>query len=172
MLMNTSTQSTTVTRRFFKRAAAFALLAGFAITAGVTAIAHTAGGMALHHGGAMSAADIDGHVDRMLQHIYVEIDATDAQKAQIEPLVKQAIAECAPLHERFSAAHADILALLGADKIDRNAIETLRSENMRLADDATRRITQLIGDVADVLTPAQRKAFVARVAQHHAEMSE
>jgi Spy/CpxP family protein refolding chaperone len=97
---------------------------------------------------------------------------TDAQKAQIEPLVQQAVAECAPLHERFHAAHADILALLGADRIDRNAIETLRSENMRLADDATKRITQLIGDVADVLTPAQRKAFVARIAQHHAEMSE
>ena len=169
--MNTTNQSTIVTRRFFKRAAAMALLAGLAITAGVTAIAHTAGGAGMHHG-ALSAADVDSHVDRMLQHIYVEIDVTDAQKAQIGPLVKQAIAECAPLHERLGTAHADILALLGADKIDRDAIEALRSEDMRLADDATKRITQLIGDVADVLTPAQRKAFVARVAQHHAEMSE
>jgi Spy/CpxP family protein refolding chaperone len=170
--MNTSNESTQTTRRFFKRAAAIALLAGLAVTAGVTAIAHSAGGAGMHHGGPMSAADVDNHVDRMLQHIYAEIDVTDAQKAQIEPLVKQAVAECAPLHERFHAAHADILALLGADRIDRNAIETLRSENMRLADDATKRITQLIGDVADVLTPAQRKAFVARIAQHHAEMSE
>ena len=125
--MNTSNESTLIARRFFKRAAAMALLAGLAVTAGVTAIAHGAGGAGMHHAGPMSAADVDSHVDRMLQHLYVEIDVTDAQKAQIEPLVKQAVAECAPLHERFHTAHADILALLGADRIDRDAIETLRS---------------------------------------------
>jgi Spy/CpxP family protein refolding chaperone len=170
--MNTSNTSTHRMRPLFKRLAALALVVGVAVTAGVTAIAHTAGGGGWHHGRAMTAADMDAHVDEMLQHIYSEIDVTDAQKAQIDPLVKQAVAECAPLHEKFRAAHVDLLALFGADRVDRDAIERVRSENMRLADEATQRVARLVGDVADVLTPEQRKALVARITQMHAEVHE
>jgi len=170
--MNTSNNSALRMRPLFKRLAALALVVGVAVTVGVTAIAHTAGGGGWHHGRAMTAADMDAHVDEMLQHIYSEIDVTDAQKAQIDPLVKQAVAECAPLHERFRAAHVDMLALFGADRIDRDAIERVRSENMRLADEATQRVARLVGDVADVLTPEQRKALVARITPMHAEAHE
>jgi len=170
--MNTSNTSTHRMRPLFKRLAAMALVVGVAVTAGVTAIAHTAGGGGWHHGRAMTAADMDAHVDAMLQHIYAEIDVTDAQKAQIDPLVKQAVAECAPLHDKFRAAHVDLLALFGADRVDRDAIERVRSENLRLADEATQRVARLVGDVADVLTPEQRKTLVARITQMHGEMHE
>ena len=170
--MNTSNKSAHPMRPLFKRLAALALVVGVAVTVGVTAIAHTAGGGGWHHGRAMTAADMDAHVDAMLQHIYAEIDVTDAQKAQIDPLVKQAVAECAPLHEKFRAAHVDLLALFGADRVDRDAIERVRGENMRLADEATQRVARLVGDVADVLTPDQRKALVARITQMHAEVHE
>lgn len=168
--MNTSHQTTATPRRYFKRAAALALLAGLAITAGVTAIAQSTGAVGWHHHALMTATDVDTHVDDMLRHIYAEIDVTDAQKAQIEPLVKQAVADCLPLHQQFHAAHANVLALLGADTVDRAAIENLRADNLRLADQASKRITQLIADIADVMTPAQRKALVTRIAAHHAEM--
>ena len=167
--MNTSNKSAQPMRPLFKRLAALALVVGVAVTAGVTAIAHTAGGGGWHHGHAVTASDVDAHVDAMLQHIYTEIDVTDAQKAQIDPLVKQAVAECAPLHERFRAAHVDMLALFGADRVDRDAIERVRSDNMRLADEATQRIARLVGDVADVLTVEQRKTLVARITQMHIE---
>lgn len=170
--MNTSDKSAHAMRPLFKRLAALALVVGVAVTVGVTAIAHTAGGGGWHHGRAMTAADMDAHVDAMLQHIYTEIDVTDAQKAQIDPLVKQAVAECAPLHDKFRAAHVDLLALFGADRVDRDAIERVRSDNMRLADEATQRVARLVGDVADVLTPEQRKTLVARITQMHAEVHE
>jgi len=170
--MNTSNKSAHPMRPLFKRLAALALVVGVAVTVGVTAIAHTAGGGGWHHGRAMTEADMDAHVDAMLQHIYAEIDVTDAQKAQIDPLVKQAVAECAPLHDKFRAAHVDLLALFGADRVDRDAIERVRSENMRLADEATQRVARLVGDVADVLTPEQRKTLVARITQMHAEVHE
>ena len=170
--MNTSNKSAHPMRPLFKRLAALALVVGVAVTVGVTAIAHTAGGGGWHHGRAMTEADMDAHVDAMLQHIYAEIDVTDAQKAQIDPLVKQAVAECAPLHDKFRAAHVDLLALFGADRVDRDAIERVRSENMRLADEATQRVARLVGDVADVLTPEQRKTLVARITKMHGEMHE
>lgn len=170
--MNTSNTSARPMRVLFKRFAVLALVVGAAAAVGVTAVAHTAGGGGWHHGRAMTVADMDAHVDAMLQHIYAEIDVTDAQKAQIDPLVKRAVAECAPLHDKFRAAHVDLLAQFGADRVDRDAIERVRSENMRLADEATQRVARLVGDVADILTPEQRKTLVARITQMHAEVRE
>ena len=46
--------------------------------------------MSCQHGmmmdGTPSAADVSAHVDHMLKHLYVETDATEAQKAQIAKL--------------------------------------------------------------------------------------
>jgi len=156
-------------RRFLsKRAALFALLGAATIAAGVAATAHEPGEFAgWHHHEAMSAEDIATHVDKFLQHVYIEVGATDVQKAQLDPLVKQAVADLMPLHTQQQNFHQQALALLTQDRIDRAAIEAMRVEHMRAADAASRRITQLIGDAAEILTPAQRKALAARVEQLH-----
>ena len=39
--------------------------------------------------------------------------------------------------------------------------------HLQLADQASKRLVQLIADVSDVLTPAQRDAFAAHVKQMH-----
>lgn len=152
----------------FRRVALAALLAGGVAAASLGAMAHGSGMAAFHHGGAaMSAEDFAAHVDKFLQHAYIELDATDAQKAQLDPIVKQAAADLMPLHAQAHDFHSQVLALLSADKIDRVALETLRAQHMQAADQASRRIAQLVGDVGDVLTPAQRKALAARIAEHH-----
>jgi protein CpxP len=156
-------------RPWFKRAALLALVGGVACAAGIGAIAHESGsGFAFHHQ-AMSAEDFSTHIDKFLQHVYVEVDATEAQKAQLEPLIRQAAADLMPLHSQMHDFHAQALALLTQDHIDRAAIETMRAEHIQAADDASRRIAQVIGDVAEVLTPAQRRALAARVAAAHGE---
>lgn len=167
---NTSNTAQPLHRRLFKRAAILALLGGIVITAGVGAAAQSAGIAGWDHGGAMTEQDMSAHVDKFLQHVYIEIDATDAQKAQLDPIVKQAVADLMPLHGQFHDFHAQALTLLTQDTIDRVAIETMRAEHVRAADQASRRIAQLLGDVADVLTPAQRKTVAARIAEHHAEL--
>jgi len=156
--------------RLFKRLTLAALIGGIAITAGAAAVAQNAGFVGWHHGGAMSAQDMSTHIDKFLQHVYIEIDATPAQQAQLDPIVKQAVADLMPLHNQVQDFHTQALALLTADTIDRAAIETMRADHLRAADTASRRIAQLLGDVADVLTPAQRKTLAARIAEHHAEM--
>jgi Spy/CpxP family protein refolding chaperone len=150
-----------------KRIAVFALIAGVAVAAGIGAVAHETGmPIGMHHA-PMTAEDINAHVDMFLQHVYVETGATDAQKAQIEPLVRQALADLLPLHQHAQDFHRQALQALSADQIDRVALETLRAEHMQAADAASQRITQAIGDIAEVLTPAQRKALAAHVAQMH-----
>jgi periplasmic protein CpxP/Spy len=144
-------------RRFFKLAAVSTAFAGLA-GAGLAAFA--GGG---RHGarGPIDPAHMEQHLDRMLQHMYVEIDATDAQKQKLEPIVKQAAKDLAPLRDKVREARREGIKLLSADTIDRGAIERFRVQQIGATDAASKRFTQALADVAEVLTPEQRRRLAA-----------
>ena len=146
-------------RRFFRRAGLIGLLGAAAAGIGWKAYAH--GGW--RRGEPLSEAQ----VDRMLQHLYVEIDATEEQKQRLAPIVKEALRELQPLREKFRATRAQALELLTQDRIDPAAIESLRVEKLRLADDASRRFARALAEAAEVLTPAQRKDLATRLERRH-----
>jgi protein CpxP len=102
----------------------------------------------------------------MLRHLYVEIDATEEQKQRLAPIVKEAARDLAPLREKFHATRAQAIELLTQDRIDAAAVEALRAEKLRLADDASRRLTRALTEAAEVLTPAQRKELALRFERH------
>ena len=148
-------------RRFFKLAALFPAFAGLA-GAGFGALAH-----GRRHGrGPIDPAQMEERLDRMLKHAYVEIDATEAQKQKIDPIVKQAAKELQPLRAKVREARREGIKLFSAPSIDRGAIERLRLEQMASADAASKRFTQALSDVAEVLTPEQRQTLAARFARH------
>src|SRR5262249_20142665 len=74
-------------RRFFRRAAIATVVAGLATAVGFKALAfgHGFGGWQRHAfmGEHLDPARMDEQLDRMLKHLYVEVDATDAQKQQL-----------------------------------------------------------------------------------------
>jgi len=146
-------------RRFFKVAALSTVFAGMS-GIGLGALARGRGDG--HE--PFDPARLDEHVDRMLKHMYVEIDATDAQKQKIDPIVKQAAKELQPLRAQVREARREGMQLLSADTIDRGAIERLRVQQIAAADGASKRFTQALTDVAEVLTPEQRKTLAARFA--------
>jgi len=151
-------------RRFFKLAAistAFAGLSGI----GLGAFAHGRRGGR----GPIDPARMEERLDRMLQHLYVEIDATPAQQQKLEPIVKQAANELLPMRAKVQDARRRGVALLSAETIDRGAIERLRAEQIGFADAASRRLTQALADVAETLTPDQRRTLAARLGRrgHH-----
>ena len=157
-----SSPSAPSARRFFSRYTAVAFLAGASLVAGVGALARSDAMSGWHHSmmdGTHSAAEVSAHVDHMLKHFYVEVDATDAQKAQIGPLVKQAVNDLMPLHSQLQSAHNQAMQALEQPTVDRVSLEAVRAEHLQLADEASKRIVQLLGDVGDILTPAQRKAL-------------
>ncbi len=157
-------------RGFFKRAAIATLIGGIAAGIGVTAFAQGGRYCGWHRGGLMAGpldpAQVDEHLDRMLKHLYVEIDATDEQKQNLGPIVKQAAKDLLPLRERVREARGKALELLTQDSVNRTAIEALRAEHLQLAEQASRRIAQALADVAEVLTPAQRKELASRIERH------
>jgi len=158
-------------RSVFSRMTLIAFAAGAVLAGGIVAVAAT--GMdasGFHHGmtgGTYSPADVSAHVDHVLKHLYVEIDATDAQQAQITPLVQQAVTDLLPMRTQLQAAHAQALQALTQNTVDRGALEAARVAHLQLADQASKRLTQLLGDVDEVLTPAQRSALAAHLKQLH-----
>ena len=154
-------------RRFFKRAALATLIGGVAAAIGFSAYGQEGGGCGWHRtgfaAGPLDPAEVDQHLDRMLKHLYVEIDATDDQKQKLEPIVKQAAKDLLPLRDKARAARKRVVELLTADTIDRNAVEALRAEHLQLAEQASKRLTEALADVADVLTPAQRRQLAERM---------
>jgi len=168
--METQDRSTEKRRRFFKRAAIATLIGGIAAGIGVRAFAQGGGYGCWHRGGfaagALDPAQVDEHLDRMLKHLYVEIEATDEQKQKLAPIVKQAAKDLLPLRERIREARGKALELLTQDSVDRTAIEALRAEHLQLAEQASRRIAQALADAAEVLTPAQRRELAARAEKH------
>ena len=152
-------EQTTCRRRFFRRAGIFALIGGLA--AGI-------GSKAYAHGGWRGGEPLsDARLDKMLQHLYVEIDATDEQKRRLGPIVKDAAKELAPLREKLRAGRTQALELMTQERVDPAALESLRAEQMRLVDEASRRITRVLADAGAVLTPAQRKDLAARLERRH-----
>jgi Spy/CpxP family protein refolding chaperone len=171
--MNTPSEPTTparsVLRTLFNRQTVFAFLTGASLVAGVGVAATAMGASGWHHGmmmhGSASPEEMSAHIDHVLKHLYVEIDATDAQKAKIGPLVQQAVTDLLPLHTQLHAAH--VQAVQGWTQVDHGALEAAREAHLQLADQASKRIVQLLGDVGDVLTPAQRNTLATHLGQLH-----
>jgi Spy/CpxP family protein refolding chaperone len=148
-----------------------AALGGIALTVG--AVAQNAGTGGFHHGdhhgahmASASPADVATHLDQVLQHVYEETGATAAQQAQIAPLVQATATDLMQLHDQFHGEHAQMLALLTADTLDRAALENARVAQLNTIDQASRELVQLLADTAGVLTAAQRKALAEKLAAH------
>ena len=158
-------------RRFVRRVAIATVIAGLASSIGITAFAQGGGHGGWPRGGFMGAAldpaMVDERLDRMLKHLYVEIDATDAQKQQLAPIVKGAARDLSPLRAKIHDARRQAVELLSRESVDRAALETLRADQLRLAEQASMRFTQALADVADVLTPEQRKQLAERIGRWH-----
>jgi Spy/CpxP family protein refolding chaperone len=124
------------------------------------------------HGVAHSHEQMHAHFDKVL----TEAGASDAQKQQIQTIMKQAMsAEHADMQE-YHASVGRLKTLLAANPIDDAAVATLRAEQDRLALAASHGLTDTAVAVSRVLTPTQRVKLSAEIdqmmdqhlAHHHA----
>lgn len=126
------------------------------------------GGRFGHHGMMGRAADpveVKERVERMVAHLAIEIDATEEQKQKLTTIFVSAVDDLMPLREEMMASRqaGELVGLLTAPTVDRAAIEAFRAQKLALADRASRRIAQALGEAAEVLTPEQRAAIGERV---------
>jgi Spy/CpxP family protein refolding chaperone len=152
-------------RRVPVRLALATALAAAALGSGVYAYARGADGDGPRGATMSRPADpvqAEARVNRMLGHLYVELDASDAQKQKIDPIVKAAAKDLFPLRQKMRDIRRQQRQLFTAEKVDRAAIEKLSEERGKLSEQISRRFTQALVEVAEVLTPAQRQQLAER----------
>jgi len=111
----------------------------------------------------MDVAQVSKFADKRMQHMLSEVKASDAQKEKASAIVKASVEKGAPLAEKMRDNHVQLHKLMAAATIDKAAIETLRAEQIKLADEASKLMTQTLQDVAEVLTPEQRAKLAGKM---------
>jgi Spy/CpxP family protein refolding chaperone len=159
-------------RRYFA-IAAIVIAAGLAGAVATQALSqgfgsgrwHGPGMMGGPFGGPIDPARAEERADRMVRHLAIEIDATAEQQEKLRTIVKAAVKDLVPLREKAQAARQRARQLLTQPTIDRAAIESFRSEQIAQMDAASKRLTQALGDAAEVLSPEQRQ----KISEHMME---
>ena len=108
---------------------------------------------------------VEDGADRAVRHLAIEIDATTDQQEKLRAIVKGAVKDLLPMREKAQAARQRARVILTQPTIDRGAIEALRAEQLALADAASKRFAQALGDASEVLTPDQRRKIDDRLAE-------
>ena len=111
----------------------------------------------------LDPAMIEDRADRMVRHMAIELDANNEQQDKLRGIVRGMLKDVLPARDRTLAARRQARELLTATTIDRTAIEKLRTDQIALADSVSKRITQAIGDAAEVLSPEQRRKLSDRM---------
>ena len=104
-----------------------------------------------------------GRIERMVARLGWAVDASSEQKQKLTAILQRAGDDLRPLRERRMEARGQAREILTAPTIDRAKVETLRTDVMKLADQASQRITSALAEAAEVLTPEQRADLARRL---------
>lgn len=120
-------------------------------------------GSAMRAGGHFIHARMGGFMmERRIGHVLDELDATQEQEDKLWEIIDAARAELRPVAREFHGTREEVIDIIGAATIDREAAEKLRSERIAAIDEASRKMTAALLDAAEVLTAEQR----AKLAEH------
>ena len=108
------------------------------------------------HGWAGDRMFFPGRIERGVERLGWAVDASSEQKQKINAITQKAADDIFELRAKHLEARKQLVETLAAPTVDRAKLEALRADQMKLAETATKRVTDAVADVADVLTPAQR----------------
>jgi len=131
-----------------------ALLAG--------SLAATAGGVAYARsddGKGFDPARFQQRIEKRVDKALSGTDATAEQKKKVADIVGQAFTDLRGMHDKRMANRKAMTEALQAPTIDAAKVEAIRSEQMKMADESSKRFTKALTDAGNVLTVQQRQAF-------------
>ena len=114
------------------------------------------GGAGGHHRGGPAMMAPGGLFGGHMEHVLDLVNATDAQRSQIEAIFKAARQDLAGQREAGMKLHQQMATLYTATNIDAAAIEATRAQISAQHEVASKRLSQASIDAARVLTPEQR----------------
>jgi Spy/CpxP family protein refolding chaperone len=124
-------------------------------------------GMGMKGQGPMTGMGGPG-IERMLDNV----DATEAQRAEIAKIMEAARTELAGQRAAGQALHAQMMDLFTQPTVDAAAVEALRKQMQALREVGSQRMTQAMVQASQVLTPEQRQQMAERMTQRRAMMEQ
>jgi|SRR5215475_10953730 len=106
-----------------------------------------------------------GRIERMVNRLAWAVDASTDQKQKLTAIMQRTADDLRPLREKGLDGRRQLRDVLTAPTIDRAQLEALRVDHMKLADQASQRITAALAEAAEVLTPEQRADLGRRLEQ-------
>lgn len=129
----------------------------------------------VHHKGGPAAMADGGLFGARMDHMLDLVNATDAQRSQIDAIFKAARQDLSGQRDAGKKLHQQMATLYTAPNIDAAAIESVRAQMSAQREAAAKRMSQASIEAARVLTPEQRskigevmKKRMARHAGRHA----
>jgi len=95
------------------------------------------------------------------------VDGTEAQRQEARVVADRVIDELAPIASRHRDNREAMVRELVRPQVDRAALESLREQELLLADEASRVAVAAVADLAEVLTPEQRAELVSLAHRFH-----
>jgi periplasmic protein CpxP/Spy len=124
-----------------------------------------------HHsmGGPPSLDDARDHAEFFVAFALHRLDATGDQEQKVKDIVDSAIGDLFPVVEKHRTNRDELHAVLAAPVVDRAAIESLRVEEIALADSLSKTLAAAIADTAEALTAEQRQQLLQQLERfrHH-----
>jgi periplasmic protein CpxP/Spy len=106
---------------------------------------------------------LPGRIERGVERALWSVDASTEQRQKITAIFQRAADDLYALRAQHLEGRRQIRDALAAATIDRGRIETLRAEQIKLADAASKRLSDAIADAAETLNPAQRAELARRI---------
>jgi len=156
------TPTPTRPRRRIPRGAVIAIGLVLAV-AGIAGLARATGLGGGHFGHGCRGALARDFVQYRLHNAMREVGATAPQEEQVMAILSGLFAKHSEREALHKELHAKAMAALTVDTVDRAALEALRSEVMTHAEAGSKELVAAIADMAEVLTPAQRRQLAEMV---------
>lgn len=100
---------------------------------------------------------MEEHMSFMGERVFERAGASEEQKARAREIIRAAVEDMKPFGQARPQGRETILEILTADTIDRARLEQQRAKMFDDAQNTSERMTRAFADLAEVLTPAQRK---------------
>ncbi len=119
-----------------------------------------------HHGSGMSEERVLERAKRFSGRILDEVDASDAQRDQIDEVLDTFVANAWPLREQHREHRQALVAELTRDEVSREALEELRTRELALADALSGELMEALVAVSGILDAEQRVALAEHMSRH------
>ncbi len=95
------------------------------------------------------------------------VNATAEQRESAKAVTQQTVDKLVPLAQRHAANAKTMAEALSGATVDREALERVRREELKLADAASKALLDALADVSETLTPEQRSELASLARQAH-----